>query len=192
MQWFLISRIWCQQQTIRSLHCQQKTRLWTYIESQYHWCWVGGGYLTNKINSLHSISSLSHLNKLLTHRKFLLKEASSLVNAKDILAELVALVGKFFWRGVLFTTQCFIIPLKGEVIVVVVIMIGGVIDVLLMSGNLLMSGQPLMDGTNFWGGDGGALCFGLSWWLVVFQWPQIFVIWSSAWQDCSWLAAGLW
>ena len=31
--------------------------------------------------------------------------------------------------------------LKGEVIVVVVIMIGGVIDVLLMSGNLLVAGS---------------------------------------------------
>ena len=47
----------------------------------------------------------------------------------------------FFGRGVFFTTPCFIIPLKGEVIVVVVIMIGGVIDVLLMSGNLLIAGS---------------------------------------------------
>ena len=51
-----------------------------------------------------------------------------------------------------------------------------------------------MDGTNFWGGDGGALCFGLSWWLALSQWPQIFesaLIWSLALLYDSLLAAGL-
>ena len=67
-----------------------------------------------------------------------------------------------------FITQCFRTPLKGEVIVVVVIMIGGVIDVLLMSGNLLVAGSLWwteqtfgegMRGLCVLGSVGGLRCF---------------------------------